>query len=965
MDAHKALESLNFPLVEDTARLGALRATQLLDSPAEEAFDRYTRFAARALNAPISLVTLIDIDRVYFKSAVGLGDPWSSTRYAPLEAAPCAYAMAASEPLVIHDLSNSNRAGPDRGRALGFGAYVGVPLRVGGHTVGILAVADRVARTWTPAEVRDLEDIAAGVSAEMTLRGLAARLREHDEQLHDLLERASDMIVSVSADGRILYANQTLTRALGYSAEEMRDRAAIDFVAPDYREAYQAAAAAIVKEGELRDFEAELVTREGARILCSGSGNCRYEGGVPVSTRLIFRDVTAQRRVEKEVAVIDGAVRAIATSEDIETGLILTLEDLCLYTGFVRGEFWLPIGAESELRRLASWPLIEPFVTTDAEREAQRLRAELASEVFEAGELVFRQVSRRSFFVGIPIRIREGGSAGVAIFCTGEDGMPSDFNPEAAVNILAEIGPSIERRRTEAALLESQARMADLLEAAQEAAQAKSEFLTHMSHEIRTPLNGIMGMTDLALETELTREQRRYLTAVRSSGEALLRLVNDILDFSRNEAGAVTLDVVPFDVREEMGDAMRLLESRAREKGLELVTSMSSSLPAWVSGDAGRIRQVLVNLVNNAIKFTAVGSIRVDVAAEAGPSGTELRVSVRDTGIGIPPDRIHSIFDPFTQADSSATRRFGGVGLGLSISAQLVAMMGGRIWVESEVRRGSTFHFTVPVRKAEAPVRAAPPRPRPAPQSAAGRPLRILVAEDNEVNQRLVLAVLSRAGHTGVIAPDGVEAVRLATSERFDAVLMDIQMPDLGGFGATARIREIERETGEHLPIIALTAHAMSGDAERCIAAGMDGYLSKPVTPADLLEKLAEVIPGYSAEPQEPTGGIRTERNRLASLLGGEAILTSVAGVFLNNAPGQLAQLEEAIVSRRNNEAARLAHTLRGSAAIFAADEVTSVLRGLETAAKAGEWQQTDDHLHDLRIRLDRLLDLLARVVES
>src|SRR5690606_9674894 len=242
--------------------------------------------------------------------------------------------------------------------------------------------------------------------------------------------------------------------------------------------------------------------------------------------------------------------------------------------------------------------------------------------------------------------------------------------------------------------------------------------------------------------------------------------------------------------------------------------------------------------------------------------------------------------------------------------------------------------------------RTAAPAPIPVSAPIAGRPLRILVAEDNEVNQRLVLAVLNRAGHTGVIAPDGVAAVRLATTESFDAVLMDIQMPDLGGFGATSRIRDTERERGGHLPIIALTAHAMSGDAERCLAAGMDGYLSKPVTPADLLEKLAEVIPGYSAETPEQVGGVRSERNRLASLLGGEAILTSVAGVFLNNAPGQLSQLEEAIVSRRSNEAARLAHTLRGSAAIFAADEVTSVLRGLETAAKAGEWQQTDDHLH-------------------
>ncbi len=947
--------------LEDTARLGALRATQLLDSPPEEAFDRFVRLAARVLGAPAAFISLIDVDRIYFKSMVGIPLPRSGGRDAALDHTPCPAVALAGEPIAIQALPGPTGGGISS--PFGFAAYAGAPLEVGGHGIGTLAVADRTPREWSAEELTTLTDIAAGVAAEMTLRGLAARLRSHDEQLHDLLERASDMIVSVAADGRILYSNQTLTRALGYTAEEMRDRAAVDFVAPEYREAYQAAAMRIVTEGELRDFEAELMTRDGGRILCAGSGNCRYENGVPVSTRLIFRDVTEQRRLEQETALVDRAIRSIAGSETIEVGLTLVLEDLCEHTGFERGAIWLPIGSESELRKIASWPAGEGGGPHGAVAEGEW--ADLAFDAHRTDRHLSGKLEGGGVkAVALPIRTREGESIGAAVFSSAAARFPATFDPEAATLILAEVGPSIARRRTEAALVESQTRMAELLEAAREATRVKSEFLTHMSHEIRTPLNGIMGMTDLALETELTREQRRYLSAVRTSGEALLRLVNDVLDFSRNESGAVSLQAIPFDIREEFGDALRILSRRAREKGLDLTTTISPDVPRWILADAGRIRHVFVNLVDNAIKFTPLGSIRINVGWEGEGAAGELLVEVRDTGIGISPDRLDSIFDPFTQGDSSATRRYGGVGLGLSISAQLVGLMGGSIRAESEPRQGSSFHFSIPANVASSPPPALPVDDAPAPAPAAQRPLRILVAEDNEVNQRLVLAVLNRAGHTGVIAPDGIEAVRLAAAEAFDAVLMDIQMPDLGGFGATARIREAERGSGKHLPIIALTAHAMAGDAERCLEAGMDGYLSKPVTPTTLLQKLAEVVPGYNIAKDEEEG-VQSQRNRLASLLGGDAILVSVGGVFLNNAPEQLAQLERAVTARRDSEAARLAHTLRGSAAIFAADEVTSVLRGLEAAAKASEWQKADDHLHDLRIRLDRLLDMLARIVED
>jgi len=387
---------------------------------------------------------------------------------------------------------------------------------------------------------------------------------------------------------------------------------------------------------------------------------------------------------------------------------------------------------------------------------------------------------------------------------------------------------------------------------AEAANSAKSEFLATMSHEVRTPMNAIIGMTELALHTDLTLEQQRYLETVRTSADSMIQVLNDILDFSKIEAGKLDLHPVPFRLREALSQNLAALGVRASEKNLELACQVGREVPDWIIGDPNRLGQVVTNLVGNAIKFTHEGEVFVRVKVIESPAESNsitLRFTVADTGIGIAPEKQQMIFESFVQADGSTTRKYGGTGLGLSISSRLARMMNGQIWVESDSGRGSTFYFTAQFEKPVGLVET--PLPEQITHHARSskltekvdRPRHVLLAEDNPVNQELAVELLQMRGHSVRIANNGIEVLSALDREAFDIILMDVQMPDMDGFQATAAIRTREKQSGTHIPIIAITGYAMKGDRQRCLDAGMDGYICKPIRSKELFDAVEQFAP--------------------------------------------------------------------------------------------------------------------------
>jgi len=426
----------------------------------------------------------------------------------------------------------------------------------------------------------------------------------------------------------------------------------------------------------------------------------------------------------------------------------------------------------------------------------------------------------------------------------------------ALVTIVTSAWVMILRRRVRSQMSELQTKNQALAQAVEDAKQAtrlKSEFLANMSHEIRTPMNAILGMTSLALDSHSREEQQEYLTDVMNSAESLLSLLNDILDLSKIEAGRMELAPTLVSLGSLVEDATRFLSQAARQKGLELTWNCSPGIPDNLLVDPLRLRQVLLNLVGNAIKFTERGSVEVQAQPESEDQNTMLiRFAVRDTGLGIPEDKQALIFESFCQADGSTSRRYGGTGLGLTISSRLVELMGGRIWVESKPGVGSTFYFTARFSKAAPPEVQRPANGRKAaapvaPIDSEARKqlgsLDILVAEDNFVNLKLVMRLLERWGQRVTIAANGREALDAFKKKAFDLVILDIQMPELDGFEVAAAIRDLEKQTGRYTPILALTAHALAGQQEECLARGMDGFASKPIQPRKLLKTLISLAP--------------------------------------------------------------------------------------------------------------------------
>jgi signal transduction histidine kinase/DNA-binding response OmpR family regulator len=515
-------------------------------------------------------------------------------------------------------------------------------------------------------------------------------------------------------------------------------------------------------------------------------------------------------------------------------------------------------------------------------------------------------------------------------------------------------------------------------EAALTAASVKAEFLANMSHEIRTPMNGVLGMTERALRTSLTTEQRGYLTAVRDSARSLLNLLNDVLDYSKIESGKFYIDKTDFSLRDCIDSAVQALRTSAQDKGLDLRVEFADDLPEWVQGDARRLRQVLLNLVGNAIKFTLHGGITVEVRMPVGlppnPSNA-IRVDfyVRDTGIGIPREKQAIIFDAFSQADGSTTRRFGGTGLGLAISSELVSMMDGKIEVESEVGKGSCFHFWVWFEK---PSTSHPeisiPADIPARSYRSSHPARIILAEDNEINQRLAAEMLREMGHEIIWCKTGLEVIDVIQHHSTDLILMDLQMPEMGGIEATRIIRQMEVESRRHLPIVAITAHAMSEDKQRCLDAGMDGYLSKPID-EDLLFEILERLLGGIASPSAPlhiperdqTLMLVNVDKLLAQVRGNREILGELVTLFDQQSRELLQQMRQAWEEKDATLLAQHAHKLAGSASNFHSPPTIESAKVIEKAAQDRDWAGAGSQIERLTRLREDLVPILYQVARN
>ena len=901
-----------------------------------------------------------------------------------------------------------------------------------------------------------------GAAQDRSVTQHLAERRRGDElarRLAAIVESSEDAIIAKTLDGTILTWNAGAERIYGYSAAEAVGRSIALLLPPELPDDVLQILARIGRGEAISQYETVRLRKDGQRIdIALTISPLKDETGQVVGASTIGRNITERKRAEQALRDSEARLRQI-----------IDLVPHFIFAKDREGRFLLANRALAEAYGTTSDRIVG---TTDADYHSPGaelyhfVRNDLA--VIDSGQSLFipeetlvDSQGRQRILQTTKIPFTAIGSLRRAVLGVAID--ITELKQAEAELRQARDELEIRVQQRTAQLARSHAELAQAKEAAETASRAKSAFLATMSHEIRTPLNAIIGMTELVLRGALSAQQREFLATVRDSGETLLAVINDILDFSKIEAGRLVLDPGPFDVRESLGDTLKPLALRAHQQGLELACQIHSDVPRLLVGDFPRLRQIVTNLVGNAIKFTARGEVVLEVSRES-LLGQEviLHVAVSDTGPGIPEEKRAIIFGQFEQADSSLRRRHGGTGLGLAIVSRLVELMRGRVWVESTVGQGSRFHFTASLGLADAEAgELAPAEPdclhgmrvlvvddhatnrrileeilrswqmlpdtasnaeealdllrrryragmayrlvltdahmplndgfvfaewikldpdlrqtvimmltssdRPedrqrceqlgiaahllkpikhselldAIQLALGislpddrqyrfverppqqlRSLRVLLAEDSLVNQRLAVALLEEEGHTVTVANNGREAVAALATGPYDVALMDVQMPEMDGFEATAMIRAREQQTGAHLPIIAMTAHALRGDRERCLAAGMDSYIAKPIRTHELFHALAVVASDAAAGPP-PTAGDACAREVinwpeiLHTVRGDRSLLRVLVEAALEDVPRLLAAVREAVSGQNATRLQLSAHALKGSLRYF------------------------------------------------